>query len=89
VPLTLPGIASAAIFGFVNAWGNFLIPQVLISDAAQQPGPVRMYGFLNAVGADYGAIAAFSLVYSLPVVLLYLLMSKAFRNGFILSGAVK
>jgi len=48
-----------------------------------------MYGFLNAVGADYGAIAAFSLVYSLPVVLLYLLMSKAFRNGFILSGAVK
>ena len=55
------GIASAAIFGFVNAWGNFLIPLVLISKAAQQPGPVRMFGFMNSVAINYGAIAAFSI----------------------------
>jgi multiple sugar transport system permease protein len=89
IPLTMPGIASAAIFGFVNAWGNFLIPLVLISDAAQQPGPVRMYGFMNSVAVNYGALAAFSILYSLPVVILYVFMSGAFRSGFVLGGAVR
>jgi len=89
LPLTMPGIASAAIFGFVNAWGNFLIPLVLISRADQQPGPVRMYGFMNSVAINYGAVAAFSILYSLPVVILYLLMSRSFKNGFVLGGAVR
>jgi multiple sugar transport system permease protein len=89
VPLTMPGIASAAIFGFVNAWGNFLLPLILISDAGQQPGPVIMYGFMNSVSVNYGAIAAFSILYSLPVLILYLLFSNQFRNGFVLGGAVK
>ena len=89
IPLTMPGIASAAIFGFVNAWGNFLIPLVLISKAAQQPGPVRMFGFMNSVAINYGAIAAFSILYSLPVVVLYLLMARSFRSGFVLGGAVR
>lgn len=89
LPMTMPGIASAAIFGFVNAWGNFLIPLVLISRAAEQPGPVRMYGFMNSVAINYGAIAAFSILYSLPVVVLYLVMSRSFKNGFVLGGAVR
>jgi multiple sugar transport system permease protein len=89
VPLAMPGVASAAIFGFVNAWGNFLLPLVLISDANQQPGPVVMYGFMNAVSVNYGAIAAFSILYSLPVVILYLCFSGSFRSGFVLGGAVK
>ncbi|PBB64730.1 ABC transporter permease [Mesorhizobium sp. WSM4312] len=89
IPLTMPGIASAAIFGFVNAWGNFLIPLVLITRAAEQPGPVRMYGFMNSVAINYGAVAAFSILYSLPVVILYLLMSRSFRAGFVLGGAVR
>jgi multiple sugar transport system permease protein len=89
LPLTMPGIASAAILGFVNAWGSFLVPVVLISDFSEQPSPVRMYGFMNSVQIHYGAIAAYSILYSLPVVALYLLMSKSFRNGFVLGGAVK
>lgn len=88
-PLTLPGIASAAIFGFVNAWGSFLIPIVLISDLDQQPSPVRLYGFMSSSTIHYGTIAAYSIIYSLPIVLLYMFMSRSFRNGFVLGGAVK
>jgi multiple sugar transport system permease protein len=88
-PLTIPGIASAAIFGFVNTWGSFLIPLVLISDLSQQPSPVRLYGFISSSGVHYGTVAAYSIIYSLPIVLLYLFMSRAFKNGFVLGGAVK
>ena len=37
----------------------------------------------------YGDIAAFSLVYAAPVILLYLVASRVFRSGFVLGGAVR
>ncbi|WP_244437896.1 MULTISPECIES: carbohydrate ABC transporter permease [unclassified Mesorhizobium] len=88
-PLTKPGLASAAIFGFVNAWGNFLIPIVLLSDVDQQPAPVRLYGFMGSTSVNYGAVAAYSIVYSIPVLVLFLSMSRQFKAGFSLGGAVK
>jgi multiple sugar transport system permease protein len=89
VPLAAPGIGAAAIYGFVNAWGAFLIPLVLISNSAQQPGAVTVYSFISSTGVNYGEIAAFSILYSLPVVALYLAMGRFFRGGFVLGGALK
>jgi multiple sugar transport system permease protein len=89
VPLAAPGIAAAAIFGFVNAWGAFLIPLVLIENSAQQPGAVAMYGYITSAAVNYGGIAAFSIIYSVPVLLMYALMARFFRGGFVLSGAIK
>ncbi len=88
-PLALPGIAAAAIFGFVNAWGSFIVPLVLISTSSQQPGPVAIYGFIGAANVRYGDIAAFSLVFAVPVFVLYAFSARAFREGFVLRGAVK
>ncbi|WP_322092603.1 carbohydrate ABC transporter permease [Paraburkholderia bannensis] len=89
VPLAMPGIASAAIFSFVNAWGNFLIPIVLIADQSSQPAPIAIYSFIGAATIRYGQIAAFSILYSMPVIVLYFIMSRFFKGGFSLSGAVK
>jgi multiple sugar transport system permease protein len=88
-PLALPGIVAAAIYGFVNTWGNFLAPLVLISASDQQPSPIAIFGFMSADMTRYGAIAAYSIIYSAPVVLLYLLLSRVFRAGFMLKGAVR
>lgn len=88
-PLSLPGIASAAIFGFVNAWGAFLIPLVLISSPQEQPGSVAIFGFIGSANVRYGDIAAYSLLYAVPVFVLYALSSRLFRGGFVLGGAVK
>lgn len=89
VPLSLPGIASAAILGFINAWGRFLIPLVLITDPTQQPAPITIYGFIGAAHVRYGEIAAFSVLYSLPPIILYWLMTRAFGGGFGFAGAIK
>ena len=89
LPVALPGIAVAAIFSFINAWGAFLIPLVLISDAGQQTGPIMIYGQIGAASVRYGEIAAFSIIYSLPVIALYLVCSRFFAGGFVMGGAVK
>jgi multiple sugar transport system permease protein len=89
VPLALPGIAAAAIFGFINAWGNFLVPLVLIAIPTQQPSPVAMYGFFGGNVIRWGEIAAYSIMYAVPVLILYLALGRLFRGGFVLSGAVR
>lgn len=89
VPVSLPGIASAAIFSFINAWGSFIVPLVLVSDPGQQTGPLTIYGLIAAANVRYGDIAAFSIVYSLPVILLYLLLARLFSGEFLMGGAVK
>jgi multiple sugar transport system permease protein len=88
-PLALPGIGAAAIFGFINSWGAFIVPLVLISSVNQQPAPVAMYGFFTSFVVHYGDIGAFSLVFSLPVIILYALASRLFRGGFVLGGAIR
>jgi multiple sugar transport system permease protein len=88
-PLALPGIAAAAIFGFVNAWGSFIVPLILISPANQQPAPVAIYGFIGAANVRYGDIAAYSLIFCVPVFILYSFSARLFREGFVLGGAVK
>ncbi|WP_158806604.1 MULTISPECIES: carbohydrate ABC transporter permease [unclassified Acidisoma] len=89
VPVALPGIFAAAIYSFINAWGAFLPPLVLISDPSQATGPLKIYGLIGSAAVRYGDIAAFSIVYSLPVVVLYILMSRPFSGGFSMGGAVK
>jgi multiple sugar transport system permease protein len=89
VPLAAPGIGAAAIYGFVNAWGSFLVPLVLISNSTQQPAAITVYSFISAAEVNYGGIAAFSILYSLPVVAFYLVMGRWFRGGFVLGGALK
>jgi multiple sugar transport system permease protein len=88
-PLALPGIGAGAIYAFVNAWGSFVVPLVLISDPNQQPGPIAIFGFIGAANVRYGDIAAFSLLYAIPVFVLYAIMSRLFTGGFTLGGALK
>jgi multiple sugar transport system permease protein len=89
IPLALPGFGAVAIFGFVTAWGSFIVPLVLISSSQQITAPIDIYSFIGSSDVDYGAIAAFSVLYSVPVLLLYLAMSRLFKGGFVLGGGVK
>jgi len=89
LPMSLPGICAAGIYGFVTTWGNFLVPMVLDSDPAHQTAPIVVYGFIGAAAVRWGNIAAYSLVYSLPVLVLYFVMGRITRGNYATGGAVK
>jgi len=90
LPLTVPGIAVTAIYTFINAWGAFIIPFVLTYSPDNQPGPVEIYNFMGSHGLfKFGDLAVFSLLFSLPVIVLYLFMSRYFSGAFNFGGAVK
>jgi multiple sugar transport system permease protein len=90
VPLMRPGLAVVFIFVFVQAWGNFFIPFVLLLTPDNMPASVSIYQFFGQYGAvAYGKLAAFSLIYSLPVLGLYVVTSRFLGGGSALAGAVK
>lgn len=88
LPLVRPGMATVGVWSLVQVWGNFLVPYVLLSDPAKQPAAVVMYTFYDAGGQpDFALIATFAVVYSVPVVVLYLLVNR--RYGFAFQGGIK
>ncbi len=90
LPLALPGLAVTAIYTFIAAWGAFVVPLVLDQNPGQQPGTVAIYQFLGAHGLiQFGPLAAFCLIFSIPVVVLYLFISRTLSGAFTFGGGVR
>jgi multiple sugar transport system permease protein len=90
VPLMRPGIAVVFIFVFVQAWGNFFVPFVLLLSPQNQPASVSIFTFFGQYGTvAYGQLAAYSVVYAMPVLVLYVVVSRALGGTSALAGAVK
>ncbi|MEU6843380.1 carbohydrate ABC transporter permease [Streptomyces sp. NPDC046716] len=90
LPLMWPGVTVVTVFTFISMWGNFFVPFVLLLSPEKLPASVSVFTFLSAHDqTQYGQLAAFSLVYTLPVVMLYLLLTRRLGGGFALGGALK
>ncbi|MFE0047699.1 carbohydrate ABC transporter permease [Streptomyces albireticuli] len=90
LPLMGPGVAVVSIYCFVLMWGNFFVPFLLLLSPEKLPAAVTVFTFFGDYGqVAYGQLAAFSILYSTPVVLLYTLISRRLGGGFTLGGAVK
>ena len=90
LPLMVPGVTVVFVFTFVLQWGNFFVPFILLQAPESQPASVTIYTFFSTYGqVAYGQLAAFAILYTLPVVLLYSAMSRVFGGAFSLTGAVK
>jgi multiple sugar transport system permease protein len=78
------------IFVFIQTWGNFFVPFVLLLSPSKQPAAVSIFSFFGQHGAiAYGQLAAFSILYSVPVLVLYLIVARGTAGSLALSGAMK
>lgn len=88
VPIARPGLATIAVWSVVQVWGNFLVPFILLRSPENFPAAVIMFTFYTEGGQpNLALISAFSLLFSVPVVLLYLFVSR--RYGFRFYGGIK
>ena len=89
-PLMFPGICVVFIYTFSGSWGNFFIPYILLSSKEKLPAAVMLYQFFGQHGTiAYGPLAAYSIIYALPSVLLYVLSQNYMSKGFTMAGAAK
>jgi multiple sugar transport system permease protein len=89
LPLCAPGIAVVAVWSFLGAWTNFFVPLILLQNQNLLPASVHIFTFFGSYGqVNYGQLAAYALLYALPAVVLYTLVSRFFVRG-ISSGGLK
>lgn len=89
-PLMVPGIFTVFIFTYTGSWGNFFVPYILIQSPEKMPASVNIFQFFGNYGLiNYGKLAAFSVLYTVPVVFLYFLSQRYMSKGFSFGGASK
>ncbi|MGH9166726.1 MAG: carbohydrate ABC transporter permease [Acidimicrobiia bacterium] len=88
VPVVRPGLAVIGVWAAVNVWGDFLIPFILLRSPDKFPAAVVMFSFYTEGGqANLRQIAAFSFLYSIAVVIMYVIVHR--RYGFRFYGGIK
>jgi alpha-glucoside transport system permease protein len=88
VPLSVPALASFAIFQFLWVWNDLLMALIFVSDPSKQPMTVRIPYLLSTYGQEYNLLAAAAfLLMALPLVVFFSLQ-RYFVQG-LLAGSVK
>lgn len=90
LPLMWPGVVVVTVFTFAGMWGNFFVPFILLISADQMPASVSLLTFFDPHGTVvYGQLAAFSILYCVPIGVLYIALSRKLGGSFALGGAIK
>lgn len=88
-PLVAPGVVASSIFAFIAAWNDYLVAYTFMKDQDHYTLPVWLASFSTPItGTDFGGQMAGSVVFSLPVVVFFLLIQRKLVSG-VSAGAVK
>ena len=88
LPLAGPAIVITALFSFMTAWNEYVVAALILQDVEIFTLPVGLRMFQANMSTQWGLYAAGALLVSIPVVLLFLLLSRYLVSG-LSSGAVK
>lgn len=89
LPIMATGVFVVFLLNFIQGWANFYVPFILLDSTSKLPLAVTIYQFFGSYGGvEYGRLAAFSILYSIPPAILYLFTGGRFGGSFA-SGALK
>ena len=90
LPLLKPAIAVQMIFSFVSSWNNYFIPALLLDKAEMKTVPIMIAQLRSADYSkfDMGKVYMFILLAILPVMIVYIILSKSIIKG-VTAGSVK
>lgn len=89
LPLVAPGLVTTSVFAFIFAWNEFVFALTFLgTDQQKYTLPIYVQYFYTRGGADWGDIMASSVLFTVPVMVFFLVVQRRLRNGMI-AGAVK
>ncbi len=90
LPLAAPGVFTAAILAFINAWNEFLFGVSFTTNESVQPVTVGLVNFSGGASFQqpWGAIAAGAITVTVPLIIVVLILQRRIVAG-LTAGAVK
>lgn len=86
LPLSTPALAIAFLFNFTQAWNEYLIARVILTDSAKYTWTLGLFDLQGQYMTQWGMFAAASLMVTLPVMAVFLYSSKWLLTGMTLGG---
>ena len=90
LPMMKPALSVQLIFSFVSSWNNYFLPALLLTKAEMKTVPIMIAQLRSADYSkfDMGKVYMFILLAILPVLVVYIILSKSIIRG-VTSGSVK
>ncbi|MBR1565822.1 MAG: carbohydrate ABC transporter permease [Oscillospiraceae bacterium] len=90
LPMLKPALAVQLIFSFVQSWNNYFLPSLLLTKAEKKTVPIMIAQLRSADYSkfDMGKVYMFILLAILPVLVVYIILSKSIIKG-VTAGSVK
>ena len=88
LPLAVPGLVITALFSFMTAWSEYLVAAQILQESEMFTLPLGLKSFQATMSTQWGLYAAAAILVSLPVVVVFMLLSRYLVSGMTL-GAVK
>jgi multiple sugar transport system permease protein len=87
MPLAKPALAAQAIFIFMGAWNNFLMPLVIVSEPEMFTLPLGLNTFKGQYISYWNYIMAASMIFTLPALAIYAFFNRYFIQGVTFTGS--
>jgi N,N'-diacetylchitobiose transport system permease protein len=88
-PLVAPGLVATSIFAFITAYNEFIVALTFLGQAhSDYTLPIYVTYFFGRGGAEWGPIMAASTLYTIPVIIFFLIVRRRLVGGLV-AGAVK
>ena len=88
LPLIKPGIGALAIFTFINAWNDYFMQLVMLTDNDVNTISLGIATLMGDTTVDMGVLMAGAALAAAPIIIVFLIFQKYFTQG-ITMGAVK
>ena len=86
LPLSKPALATVALFQFVNSWNDFNGPLLYLSDPDRFPLAYGLERFVSSYSDQTHLLLAAATLFTLPMVVLFLLTQRTFLKGIATTG---
>lgn len=90
-PLLAPGLVASGVYAFLQAWNEFTVALVIMTEEHSRTLPLWLRGFVQASASretDWGQVMAASTLVAVPVIIFFLIVQGRMSSGLV-GGAVK
>jgi multiple sugar transport system permease protein len=86
LPLVQAPLAVVGVFSFIDYWGSFLWPLIVVNDNTQATIPLGLSMFSGERGTDWGPLMAASTIAVLPSLIIVVVLQKQLVKGISMGG---
>lgn len=86
LPLCIPSLATLSVTTFMESWNDYLWPLLMLSDKNKMTLPIALSTLNGQYNTEYNVLMAGSLISMIPIIIIYVIAQKQFKNGMMAGG---